>query len=80
MKVNILKVKDRELDSLLERVKQRAESLGMPPEEAYREALRAWLQHFSEPAPEPEGAVLEATDQELAALKLVLSAMRTYDR
>lgn len=81
MKITWLNVSDRDLDALLERVHQRAESLGVSREEGYREALRMWLGRFGDvEKDEPTSTILEGTQTELAALKAVLAAMRSYDR
>ena len=83
MKITVLNVADRSLDNLLERVHARAEALGISREEAYRDAFRRWLEHSSDThvdAPAPDCTFIEATPAELAALKLILAAMRSYDR
>jgi hypothetical protein len=82
MRINILDVPSRELDHLCERVTARAIARDLPPEEAFRQALRGWLERTGEGLAEPErqgDRVLEATEAELEALKAVLAAMRSYD-
>ena len=82
MRINVLDIGSRKLGALSERVRKRAKANGIPPEEAFREALRGWLERTAAINPEaesPRDAVLEATEEELAALKVVLAAMRSYD-
>ena len=81
MRMNIIDVDSREIKALYERVRQRANSNGIPPEEAIRQALRGWFEQTSE-ARRPEESrdrVLEATEAEYRAIAAILAAMRSYD-
>lgn len=79
MKIHYIFVEDRDLSHLLERVYDRAQSLGIDKVEAVRQALRDWLAHSGQPQQQPGDRVLEATPAEYEALTRVLAAMRRYD-
>jgi hypothetical protein len=76
VKIKIIPVVDRTLQALIDRFHERADALGIAHDEAMREALRSWLEHTGV---ETDERVLEATESELAALKAVLAAMRSYN-